>query len=63
MGMSKQEYWGGLPFHFPGDLSNPGIKLRSPELQAVSILTELQGKHWVLLTISIVPGDPSLQEK
>ena len=23
---SRQEYWRGLPFHPPGDLSNPGIK-------------------------------------
>ena len=32
---SKQEYWGGLPFPFPGDLPNPGIEpesLMSPEL-------------------------------
>ena len=24
------EYWGGLPFPFPGDLPNPGIKHTSP---------------------------------
>ena len=32
MGFSKQEYWSGLPFPSPGDLSNPGIKPRSPTL-------------------------------
>ena len=35
MGVSKQEYWSGLPFSSPGDLPNPGIKpisLMSPEL-------------------------------
>ena len=32
MGFSRQEYWGGLPFSSPGDLPNPGIKLRSPAL-------------------------------
>ena len=32
MGFSRQEYWGGLPFPSPGDLPNPGIKLRSPAL-------------------------------
>ena len=26
MGFSRQEYWNGLPFSSPGDLSNPGIK-------------------------------------
>ena len=26
MEFSRQEYWSGLPFFFPGDLSNPGIK-------------------------------------
>ena len=27
MEFPKQEYWSGLPFPFPGDLSNSGIKL------------------------------------
>ena len=34
MGFSRQEYWSGLPFPSPGDLPNPGIKPRSPALQA-----------------------------
>ena len=34
MGFSRQEYWSGLPCPHPGDLPNPGIKLRSPSLQA-----------------------------
>ena len=35
MGFSRQEYWSGLPFPSPGDLSNPGIEpvsLLSPAL-------------------------------
>ena len=31
----RQEYWSGLPFSTPGDLSNPGIEpasLKSPAL-------------------------------
>ena len=32
MGLSRQEYWSGLPFPTPGDLPNPGIELRSPAL-------------------------------
>ena len=34
VGFSRQEYWSGLPFPFPGDLPNPGIEPRSPALQA-----------------------------
>ena len=30
----------------PGDLPNPGIKPRSPVLQADSLLAEPQGKPW-----------------
>ena len=26
IGFSRQEYWNGLPFPSPGDLSDPGIK-------------------------------------
>ena len=47
MGFSRQEYWGGLPFPFPGDLPNPGIKLTSAvslALQADSLPTEPSGK-------------------
>ena len=40
MGFSKQEYWNALPFPSPGDLPNPGIKLRSPSLQADSLPSE-----------------------
>ena len=34
-GISRQEYWSGLPFPSPGDLLDPGIKPTSPVLQAV----------------------------
>ena len=33
-----QEYWGGLPFPSPEDLPDPGIKPRSPALQADFLL-------------------------
>ena len=29
MGFSRQEYWSGLPFPTPGDLSDPGIEPES----------------------------------
>ena len=44
MGFSRQEKWSGVPFPSPGDLSNPGIKLRSPALQADSLPSESPGK-------------------
>ena len=44
MGSFRQEYWSGLPFPFPGDLSDPGIKPRSPSLQADTLLSEPPGK-------------------
>ena len=40
-GFSRQEYSSGLPFPSPGDLPHPGIKPRSPALQADSLPTEL----------------------
>ena len=44
MGFSRQEYWSGLPFPSPGDLPNPGIKPRSPALQADTLTSEPPGK-------------------
>ena len=35
MGFSRQGYWSGLPFSYPGDIPNPGIEptsLMSPAL-------------------------------
>ena len=32
MGFPRQEHWSGLPFPSPGDLPNPGIEFKSPEL-------------------------------
>ena len=54
MGFSRQEYWSGLPFPSPGDLPNPGIKPRSPALQADTLILEqivpfsLIVKEWLL---------------
>ena len=44
MGFSRQECWSGLPFPSPGDLPNPGIKPRSPALQADTLPSEPLGK-------------------
>ena len=44
MGFPRQEYWSGLPFPSLGNLPDPGIELRSPTLQADSLLSEPPGK-------------------
>ena len=43
MEFSRQEYLNGQPFHYPGDLPNPGVEPESPALQADSLLSEHQG--------------------
>ena len=40
MDSPRQEYWSGLPFPSPGDLPNPGIKLRSLVLYVDSLPIE-----------------------
>ena len=37
MGFSRHIYWSGLPFPPPRNLSNPGIKPKTPSLQAESL--------------------------
>ena len=44
MGFCREENWNGLPFPSPEDLPDPGIKPRSPALQADDLPTELWGK-------------------
>ena len=51
MGFSRQEYWSGLPFPSPGDLSNPGIKPTSPTLWADSLPSEPPGKPLLMVNV------------
>ena len=47
MGFSRQEYWSGLPFPPPGDLSGPGMELSSLAFFALGgrfFITEPPGK-------------------
>ena len=44
MEFSRPEYYSGQPIPSPGDLSNPGVKPRSPSLQADSLPSEPPGK-------------------
>ena len=50
MEFSRQEYWSGLPFPSPGDISNPAIDSGSPALQVDSLLSEPPGKTQEFLT-------------
>ena len=44
MRFPRQEYWSGLPFPSPGDLSHSGIKSTSLELASRFFTTEPPGK-------------------
>ena len=64
----QAKYWSGLPCPLPGDLSIPGIKPRSPALQADSLPSEPPGKprnirmgslsilQWIFLTQESIHG-------
>ena len=43
MEFTRQEYWSGLPFPSPGNLSDPRIEPGSPALQVDSLLTKPLG--------------------
>ena len=43
MGLPRQEYWNGLSFNFPGDLSDPGIEPVSSTLAGGFFITEPPG--------------------
>ena len=72
-GVSRQDYWSGLPRLPPGDLPNPEIEPRSPALQADSLPSEPPGdvKEYCseqpipspgeLPDPGIEPGSPALQ--
>ena len=58
-GLSRQEYWSGLPFPAPGDLPDPGtetLSLESPALAGGFLTTTLPGKpiYFSCYIISIV---------
>ena len=53
MGFSRQEYWSGLPFPYPGDLPDSGIEPLSPASPASAYgfcTTETPGKPFSGLT-------------
>ena len=60
MEFSRQEYWSGLPFPSPGHLPDPGIKLRSPELQADASPSEPPGnsRFWYVVANGTLSENP-----
>ena len=52
MGLSRQEYWSGLPFPPPGVILDPGIKGISPALASRFFTTEPPGKPWQINTMT-----------
>ena len=44
MEFSRQEHWSEVTFPTPGDLPNPGIQPKSPELAGGVFTAELPGK-------------------
>ena len=72
MGFSRQEYWSGLPFPSPEGLPDPGIKPRSPALEADA--KALWDASIILILLvsddpqvgrgqeTNVPNDPQLQD-
>ena len=60
----RQEYWSGLLCPPLGDLPNPGIKPRSPTLQADSLAAELprKPKNPGVGSLSLLQGNFLMQE-
>ena len=56
-----EEYWSGLPFPSPEDLSDPGIKPGSPTLQADSLTSEPPGKP-ISYTVQLQYTAPELPD-
>ena len=48
-GFPRQEYWSGLPFPPPGDLSDPEIEPASPALAGRFFTTEPPGKPSIIV--------------
>ena len=63
MGFSRQEYWSGLPFPSPGDLPDPGIKPRSPTLEADALTSQPPGVVPHLIQCIYTAGLPSVECK
>ena len=57
-GISRQEYWSGLPFPSPGDFPDPGFESKSPmspALQVDSLPLSHQGSPGIELSCFFTP--------
>ena len=61
MEFSRQEYWSGLPFPFPEDLSDPGIEHVSPAAAGRFFATEPPGKPYIQHILSTLKFDKNKQ--
>ena len=52
MGFPRQEYWSGLPWASPGDLSESGTEPVSPALAGGFFTSEPPGKPWTWLLLT-----------
>ena len=60
MGLSRQEYWSGLPLPPPKDLPNPRIKPMFPMSSALEdgfFTTKPHGKPLLVLKYSLAKGE------
>ena len=59
---SRQEYWSGLSFPFPGDPSTSGLEPRSSALQAVSFLSHQGSVAFMIRCSKRSPGHLRLKK-
>ena len=55
MGFSRQGYWSGLPFLFPGDLPSPGIKPSLLHCRQILYQLNYEGSPWHMDGWHIIP--------
>ena len=57
MKFSRQEYWSGLPFSPPGDLSDPGIQ---PASLASLVLADESFTNCATWKVQVLPYNPAI---
>ena len=63
MGLSRQEYWSGLPFPSPGDLPDPGIEPEFLTSAALADRSFTTSASWKALHIGMLKDVNSNQYK
>ena len=62
IGFPREEYWNGLPFLYPEDFPNPGIKHTSPSLAGKFFTMESPGKSLARHLLSKERSDKAKDE-